>query len=57
MGKVYNLLAFEIARCLQIRIEGIEAAEVQLVSRIGTPLAEPRRVAVRLALNQEQEKR
>lgn len=49
VGKLYNYAARSIAEAAVSRIDGVAAAECYLVSRIGTPVAEPRLAHVRLA--------
>lgn len=46
VGKVYSMLAFELAAEIHREIPGIEHVAVWLVSRIGDPVAKPRLVAV-----------
>lgn len=41
VGKIYNVLANEIARAVCEEVEGVLEAAVQLVSQIGRPIAEP----------------
>lgn len=41
VGKIYNVLANEIARAVREQVEGVLEASVQLVSQIGRPIAEP----------------
>lgn len=41
VGKIYNVLANEIARAVFEEVQGILEASVQLVSQIGRPIAEP----------------
>jgi S-adenosylmethionine synthetase len=48
VGKIYNILADRMASELHDRIEGVDAAEVRLVSRIGAPVSEPQLVHVRI---------
>ncbi len=50
-GKLYNLLADRIARALAAELPGVDEAYVRLLSRIGSPIAEPALadVGVRLA--------
>ena len=48
VGKIYNVLAHQIAGRLCESIAGIEEASVWLCSQIGQPLAEPWSVAVEL---------
>jgi S-adenosylmethionine synthetase len=48
VGKIYNILADRMAAELHERIEGVDAAEVRLVSRIGAPVSEPQLVHVRI---------
>lgn len=48
VGKLYNVLAQQIAAATVERIEAIEAAQCYLVSRIGQPLDQPQLVEVRV---------
>lgn len=41
VGKIYNVLASEIARAVCEEVPGVLEASVQLVSQIGRPIAEP----------------
>jgi S-adenosylmethionine synthetase len=50
VGKVYNLLAFQIADRIQDSFDAVEEAYVWLCSRIGRPLDEPWSASVELAL-------
>ena len=47
VGKIYNVVATRIAKDLA-RMDGVEAAEVTLVSRIGEPVREPQLAHARL---------
>ncbi|AZD73466.1 Archaeal S-adenosylmethionine synthetase [Pseudomonas chlororaphis subsp. aurantiaca] len=49
VGKLYNALAWEIARAVITEIEGVEEATVQLLWRIGQPVERPALVAIELA--------
>ncbi|WLG53626.1 methionine adenosyltransferase [Pseudomonas sp. FP1742] len=48
VGKLYNALAWEVARAIVAEVEGVEEATVQLLSRIGQPVDRPALVAVEL---------
>ncbi|WP_302228570.1 methionine adenosyltransferase [Azotobacter vinelandii] len=48
VGKLYNALAWEIARTLVTEVKGVEDATVQLLSRIGQPVDQPALVAIEL---------
>lgn len=48
VGKLYNALAWEIARTLVTEVKGVEDATVQLLSRIGQPVDRPALVAIEL---------
>ena len=48
VGKIYNVLAHQIAARLCTSVPGIEEATVWLCSQIGRPLAEPWSIAVEL---------
>lgn len=48
VGKVYNVVASRLAGELAEQLEGVEAAEVVLVSRIGHPVREPQLIRARL---------
>ncbi len=50
VGKVYQLLALEIAREMAERVAGVREATVSLVSRIGWPLDQPWLASARLRL-------
>jgi len=56
VGKLYNVLAFEMAKAICSQIEQVEEASVQLLSTIGKPLAEPQLISIQVvaaeALNQ-----
>ena len=49
VGKIYNVVAREIAEALITNIQEIIAAECLLVSRIGYPLAEPAVTQIKIA--------
>ena len=49
-GKLYNLLAGRIARRLAGELAGVERAECHLLSRIGSPVSEPRLADIGLGL-------
>ena len=46
VGKIYNVLALEMARAISAEVDGITEASVQILSTIGKPVAEPQLVAV-----------
>jgi len=48
VGKLYNVVAGQIARDLVTTLPGVSAAECVLVSRIGRPIDEPQIVQLRL---------
>lgn len=48
VGKLYNALAWEMARAIIVEVEGVEDATVQLLSRIGQPVDRPALVAIEL---------
>lgn len=48
VGKLYNALAWEMARAIVAQVAGVEEATVQLLSRIGQPVDRPALVAVEL---------
>ena len=47
-GKIYNVLAHELARKVHQEIEGVEEVYVTLVSRIGAPVDQPDLAAVQI---------
>lgn len=49
VGKIYNVVAREIARQICEHVDGIQDASVQLVSAIGQPIGQPRLVAIDIA--------
>lgn len=49
VGKLYNVVARQIAETLVAKVSDISAAQCFIVSRIGAPLAEPTVLQVRLA--------
>lgn len=50
VGKIYNVLAHTIARAVCSQLPEVEAANVQLLSMIGQPLAQPRIAVVEVAV-------
>jgi S-adenosylmethionine synthetase len=46
VGKIYNVLAMQMAETITRRVEGIVEASVQILSSIGKPVAEPQIVAI-----------
>ncbi len=49
VGKLYNVMAREIAESVVLELDSIEAAACVLLSRIGRPVAEPEMVDLRIA--------
>jgi S-adenosylmethionine synthetase len=49
VGKLYNVLAREIAQHIYERIDGIRDVSIQIVSAIGRPIAQPQLVAIEIA--------
>lgn len=49
-GKLYNLLAWRIARALAAEVPGVEEAYCALLSRIGSPVTEPQLADIGLRL-------
>ena len=49
VGKLYNVLAREIAESIVLELDAIEAAECVVLSRIGNPVGDPELVDVRVA--------
>jgi S-adenosylmethionine synthetase len=49
VGKVYNVLAREIAREVSVSLPGISYASVQILSAIGRPIAQPQLIAIEIA--------
>uniref|UniRef100_A0A831UFM4 Methionine adenosyltransferase n=1 Tax=Geobacter metallireducens TaxID=28232 RepID=A0A831UFM4_GEOME len=50
VGKIYNILAHQLAREICEELEGVREAHVLLLSRIGTPIDRPRMAAAQLLL-------
>ena len=50
VGKIYNVLANAIARAVCSQLPEVEEANVQLLSTIGQPLAQPRMAVVEVAV-------
>jgi S-adenosylmethionine synthetase len=50
VGKIYNVLAHEIARKIYNNIEGIKEVYVLLLSRIGTPIDSPQMASAQVLL-------
>lgn len=46
VGKIYNVLAMEMARAICAEVDGIAEASVQILSTIGKPVAQPQLVAI-----------
>ena len=53
VGKIYNVLAMEMAQAISRGVEGIAEASVQILSRIGKPVAEPQLVAIEVVTGGE----
>lgn len=53
VGKIYNIAAGRIAGAVYTGVQGILAVEVQMVSRIGSPVTEPQILEVRIATGGE----
>jgi S-adenosylmethionine synthetase len=49
VGKLYNVLASEIAQAICREVENVVEASVQILSCIGKPVAEPQLVAIQVA--------
>ncbi len=49
VGKIYNVIAREIAECIVVELREIASAQCLMVSRIGAPVTRPSVVHVRLA--------
>jgi S-adenosylmethionine synthetase len=49
VGKIYNVIAQDIAQTVVAELHRISTAECWIVSRIGSPVTEPSVVQVRLA--------
>lgn len=54
VGKIYNVLAHQIAQTICQRVPDVSDVTVQLLSRIGQPIDRPQAVAVELSVNAEQ---
>lgn len=53
VGKIYNVLATEMAQAISTEVDGVAGASVQLLSAIGKPVAEPQLIAIEVvAANQ-----
>ncbi len=52
VGKIYNILAREVAEAIVEGVAGVRAAECHLASRIGQPVNSPALVGVRLHVGQ-----
>lgn len=50
VGKLYNVLARQLARDIHAQVAGVEEVSVQLLARIGRPLDEPEIAAVEVAV-------
>jgi len=53
VGKIYNVLALEMARAISAAVDGITEASVQILSTIGKPVAEPQLVAIEVVTSRE----
>jgi len=53
VGKLYNVLAREIAQHIYERIEGIQDVSIQIVSAIGRPIVQPQLVAIEIVSSRE----
>jgi S-adenosylmethionine synthetase len=53
VGKLYNVLAREIAQHIYERIDGIQDVSIQIVSAIGRPIAQPQLVAIEIVSSRE----
>lgn len=51
VGKIYNLLTYQIARRIQSETNGVRGAYVWLLSEIGQPINEPKIASVQLILD------
>jgi len=49
VGKLYNVLAREIAESIVLELDAVEAAHCVVLSRIGSPVSEPELVDIRVA--------
>jgi len=52
VGKLYNIVAQQIAYALVRQLDDVAEAYCYLVSRIGSPIKEPMIVDIRIALNE-----
>jgi S-adenosylmethionine synthetase len=53
VGKLYNVLAVEMARAICAGVDGIAEASVQILSTIGKPISQPRLIAIELVTVKE----
>lgn len=53
VGKIYNLLSFEIAKSIAKEVPGAKEVYVRLLSQIGSPIDRPRAASVQLVMNDE----
>ncbi len=53
VGKIYNLLSFEIAKSIAEEVPGAKEVYVRLLSQIGSPIDRPRAASVQLVMNDE----
>jgi S-adenosylmethionine synthetase len=51
VGKIYNVLAMEMARAICADVNGVAQASVQILSAIGKPVAQPQFVASEVAMD------
>lgn len=53
VGKIYNVLAMEMARAIAKEVEGVAEVSVQILSSIGKPVAEPQAVAIEVVTTEK----
>jgi len=51
VGKIYNVLAHEIARMVYGEVEGLKEVYILLLSRIGTPINNPQMASAQVLTN------
>lgn len=51
IGKIYNVLADEIAQRIHAEVDGVREAYVRLVSRIGAPVSQPAHTIIDIAVD------
>lgn len=49
VGKIYNVLAMEMARAICAEVDGVRYAAVKILSAIGKPITQPQLVAIEIA--------